>query len=314
VNNFFMRFKTFLKGNTVLRDAGRTVFLIFGRGRRKRTIAYLRKRCGHIINGCRTAAGRPCGDRAEIADSGSGNYRVWVCWLQGEENMPDLVKMCYASLLKNAGGRDVTLITFDNYTRFVDIPGYIVEKHGKGMIHNIQFSDIIRSFLLCAHGGLWIDATYYVSGGLPDFSGLEFYTPRWNRGSKKWPEMLYMESLLYCRRPQNALASFLRDIFTYYWKHENRLIDYLMLSASIECAYRDIPAVKSLMDAVPTAGQGAYDLYYSLNDPCDAAKYEALCGEIVFHKLTYKESFKKYTKDGKLTFYGRLWQEYERGG
>jgi hypothetical protein len=285
---------------------------MLGRGRRKRTVAYLRKRYGHVIGIYRDSGGQPPCVGAGVPGCGDEGYRVWVCWLQGEENMPELVKMCYASLLRNANGHDVTLITFDNYAQFVDIPGHIIEKSRKGVISNIQLSDIIRSFLLARYGGFWIDSTCYVSGLLPDFGELEFWTARWDRGCKKWPGMQYNQSLFYFHSKGNALARFLRDIFTAYWENENRLIDYLLISAAIECAYNDIPAVKSLMDAVPTAGQGAYDLYYSLNDPYDEARYDALRGEIRFHKLTYKEDFKKYANDGNLTFYGHLWQEYSR--
>ena len=39
---------------------------------------------------------------------------VWVCWLQGEEKMPDIVRICYKSLLKHSADKKVNLVTSDN--------------------------------------------------------------------------------------------------------------------------------------------------------------------------------------------------------
>jgi hypothetical protein len=316
MNKFIYRLKAFLKGNIALRDAVRKASVIFWKHTRRKTIAHIKKRYGDIIEKYNSSVDsidtHNEEDSAKTIRGGAG-YQVWVCWLQGEENMPALVKMCYATLLKNADGHKINLITFDNYREFTDIPDYIIEKHKKNIIHNIQLSDIIRVFLLSKHGGLWIDATYYVSGKLPTFDGLSFWTPKWNGGREQHPSGLYLESLLYCRYPNNVLTCFLRDIFVNYWKNENKLIDYLLLSASIECAYNNIKQVKDLIDAIPLAKRGFYDLYYSTHLEYDENEYKSLCGEIQFHKLTYKEIFKEYTKGEKLTFYGHLWQEYKRG-
>jgi hypothetical protein len=314
VKKFIFRLKTFLKGNTTLRDAVRRVFAASYRSRRKKTMTYLKKRYGHIFekyNSREDCAGGDAGS-TETATGGE-KYQVWVCWFQGEENMPAVVKMCYKSLLKNAGGHKVNLITFDNWREYVDIPDYIIEKHKKNIIHNIQFSDIIRVFLLSRHGGMWVDATQYVSGELPDLNGLPFWTPRWTDGNRKFASMLYLESVLFCRYPGNILACFLRDIFVDYWKNENKLIDYTLLSATIECAYNNISRIKDLIDAVRFTKRGCYDLYYCLNLPYDEGEYDSICGEVLFHKFTYKEEFKEYAKNGELTFYGRLLREYGSG-
>lgn len=310
MNKHIIKLKTFLKGNTALRDAVRAVKAASGRNARKKTLAYLKKHYGDIIEKYNSAVDSV---NAKTAFGGA-DYPVWVCWLQGEKNMPPIVKMCYRSLLKNAGGRKINLITFDNYRTFADIPDYIIEKHAKNIIHNTQLSDIIRVFLLCEHGGLWIDATHYVSGNLPAFGELPFWTPRWNNGCKKgWTSLSYMESLLYCGYTNNILMRFLKDIFVNYWKNEDKLIDYLLLSASIECAYNNIERIRNLIDAVPLEKRGYYDLYYSMNLPYNENEYKALCDAIRFHKLTYKENFKERAKAGELTFYGYLRQEYERG-
>jgi hypothetical protein len=310
MKKFIFRLKTFLKGNTALRDAVRRAFAASDRNRRKKTVAYLKKRYGHIFeryNGSEDCAAGAA-DSAQTATCGE-KYPVWVCWFQGEENMPAVVKMCYKSLLKNAGGHKVNLITFDNYRNYADIPDYIIEKHKRGIIRNEQFSDIIRVFLLVKYGGLWVDATHYVSGELPSFDGLPFWTPKWNNGRGAFSSMPYLQSVLYCRNHDNILMRFLKDIFIEYWKNENKLIDYLLISAAIDCAYGNIARIKDLIDAVPFANRGCYDLYYCLNLPYDDGEYKSVCGEVLFHKFTYKEDFREYAKNGDITLYGRLLRE-----
>lgn len=40
--------------------------------------------------------------------------RIWFCWLQGMENAPELVKVCYESLCKNINDREIVVLTNEN--------------------------------------------------------------------------------------------------------------------------------------------------------------------------------------------------------
>ena len=97
---------------------------------------------------------------------------IWVMWWQGEEAMPDIVKICYASIRKNAGKHPVHLITAQNYKEF--LTGYpynpqIEQFFSKKMIGVTHFSDIIRFCLLYIHGGIWLDSTLYITKPIDDF-------------------------------------------------------------------------------------------------------------------------------------------------
>ncbi len=50
----------------------------------------------------------------------TGGDTIWICWLQGEKEMPDIIRLCYDSVKKMSGSKIVQLITFDNITDFVD--------------------------------------------------------------------------------------------------------------------------------------------------------------------------------------------------
>ena len=40
--------------------------------------------------------------------------KIWICWFQGEDKAPDLVKKCIDSVRKHASGYDVIILTEDN--------------------------------------------------------------------------------------------------------------------------------------------------------------------------------------------------------
>lgn len=59
--------------------------------------------------------------------------RIWICWWQGLEQAPELVKVCVNSIQKNAGNHRVIVLTDDNYKDYVDIPEWVEEKRIKGL-------------------------------------------------------------------------------------------------------------------------------------------------------------------------------------
>ena len=107
-------------------------------------------------------------DRAKLPHEHSN--KVWVCWLQGMEKAPDIVKKCYQSLLDNLNGKEIVLLTDENYKDWVSFPNHIQEKIDNGTIYRTHMTDLLRLELLEHYGGTWIDATVFCSGkNIPSF-------------------------------------------------------------------------------------------------------------------------------------------------
>ena len=85
--------------------------------------------------------------------------RVWFCWLQGLEQAPPLVKLCYEALRQKLPDREIVVIDAKNVFDYITLPEEIVEKWKRGIIGPAHFSDLIRLELLVRYGGYWIDAT-----------------------------------------------------------------------------------------------------------------------------------------------------------
>ena len=121
---------------------------------------YLRRNYSGIIN---QYAKKPADELTAIYNQSP----IWVCWWDGKENMPEIVKVCFQSVCNHSAGHPVRLVTKHNYQEYVIIPVYIVEKFNRGMITITHFSDILRMSLLCQHGGFWVDATILMTKPLP---------------------------------------------------------------------------------------------------------------------------------------------------
>ena len=85
--------------------------------------------------------------------------KVWVCWLQGYDKAPHIVKRCIDSIRQHSRGLDTVVIDNTNIHDYITIPRHISEKYEKGIIPNAHYSDYIRVSLLALHGGIWIDST-----------------------------------------------------------------------------------------------------------------------------------------------------------
>ena len=101
----------------------------------------------------------------ELLTPGGGyDGKIWRLWLQGEDNAPEVCKACLRSLRYWHSDKKIITLDKNNISDYIDLPGYIIDKHEKGIISHTHFSDIIRAELLTQHGGTWIDATVYCTG------------------------------------------------------------------------------------------------------------------------------------------------------
>ncbi|MBQ4284557.1 MAG: DUF4422 domain-containing protein [Lachnospira sp.] len=240
----------------------------------------------------------------------NGKIPVWVLWLQGMEQAPELVRMCVKSLENNIP-KDVAelrVLTIDNLADYIRVPDWIMKKVNEGTISLTHFSDIIRMGLLYRYGGMWIDATYYVNR--PMHKGMferEFFTLR--QAKSKWRadivQARWAGNFLVVK-PGNLLAKFVLEAFYEYWKVSDKMIDYFLIDYVIALAYNTLPQVKEMIDNCPYSEPQIFELAEVLNSKWSQEKIEALTADTAFFKLSYKVPVAKENVVGEKTFYGYL--------
>lgn len=233
------------------------------------------------------------------------NRKIWVCWLQGEANMPDIVRTCYNSVKANANGREVVLITNDNVEKYISIPKFIKDKVNNGKMSRTHLADYIRISLLKNYGGLWIDATVLVTDKINIDCKLPFFS------IKQKPDSIHFVSqyrwavwILGCS-PQigKILFDCLENLFKAYLKKYSLFIDFFLFDYFLAVMYDEIPLVKQLVDNCPYNNPNAYELGALLNKEFNEDAFVQLKENNTFHKLSWKQSYFMHTADDKPTFY-----------
>lgn len=233
------------------------------------------------------------------------NRKIWVCWLQGEANMPDIVRTCYNSVKANANGREVVLITNENVEKYISIPKFIKDKVNNGKMSRTHLADYIRISLLKNYGGLWIDATVLVTDKINIDCKLSFFS------IKQKPDSIHFVSqyrwavwILGCS-PQigKILFDCLENLFKAYLKKHSLFIDFFLFDYFLAVMYDEIPLVKQLVDNCPYNNPNAYELGNLLNKEFNEDAFLQLKKNNTFHKLSWKQPYFMHTADDKPTFY-----------
>ncbi len=238
---------------------------------------------------------------------------VWCCWWQGEEGMPEIIKVCTESIKRaTPDGVNFVLLTKDNFSQYLSLPQYILDKLNNGVMSITAFSDILRVNLLSKYGGFWIDATVFIPSSMPkEWFERVYFTQKFNLAENcpgeaclgKWA------GFLQCGIAEFPLFAYVRDAYNQWWKKYDYLIDYVILDYMIMSAYHQIPYIKDIIDSVPTNNEKIWAMQKMLALPYDEKEYTAHSATQYFNKLARTLTPAK-EKDGQLTYYGFMCEKF----
>ena len=226
------------------------------------------------------------------------NYQVYFCWLQGEENLPPVVRCCYNSLKQNAGRYKVVFIDEKNLSNYVDIAPHILKKFRAGKISRTHFSDILRVNLLERHGGLWLDSTILVTDPLENHKDLlekPFFTAKFdpeksyknryasNISFGRWAGFIQGTSIIH-----NPLHVFAKEFLNEYLHDFDRFARYVLLDYIINLAYENIPSVREEIRAVPVNNVEIRYIQQRRNDPYAKFPLDKILKDNFLHKQSWK--------------------------
>lgn len=234
--------------------------------------------------------------------------KVWICWFQGIDKAPELVKICYESLKKNLKDKEIVVITSENIQDYVQFPDYIQEKWEKGIITHTHMTDLLRLELLIRYGGTWIDSTVLCTrdiAEIPDYyfeSDLFFYQclKPGRDGHATVLSSWYMSAA-----SNNRILMATKHLCYEYWKKNNDMVDYFLLHDFFQMAleyYED-----DWHTVIPVSNSTPHILLLRLFDKYDEKLFEYIKQQTPFHKLSYK--FSDEQKIMKDTFYTHLLED-----
>ena len=242
---------------------------------------------------------------------------IWTMWQQGEANMPEVVKASTKTIKDFAkrNGCEFILLTDENLVDFIDIPTDIIEKYKRKELTAAHYSDIIRFSLLYQYGGIWMDATLFVSpyATLEMFKG-EFFSlnhppilpEKLERaiGDFKW------SGFLLAGKKEKSYFKHIRDLYIYFIRKYPVFIHYLMMDYFILSEYELNDEFKDLADELPVLApaERVWFLRDHANDIFDDDIWEEVLKTTPIMKTTYKINPEELIPQSYLykLFYGEL--------
>lgn len=238
---------------------------------------------------------------------------IWWCWLQGIGAVPPIVRACYNSIKQHITDREIKVIDEKNWSEYVELPGYIVEKWGKGQIPAALFSDLLRLQLLIRYGGTWIDSTVFCSAGgeMENSTAQEYldadlflfqYTPRGISGG------IQISNWFISAYSNNEVLIVLRDMLFAYWNDYNCTLDYYIFHLFFSMVAEEYP---EQIAAMPYGcSMDSLVLLHHWGEKFDQQKWDKLTSRVPVHKLAFRVN--DSVKNDKENYYNHILSEYGR--
>lgn len=244
---------------------------------------------------------------------------IWQLWFQGEENANNMIKQCFKSV-KNQMGDEYKIIILNekNIQDYLDFPNFILEKikqktFGEKTI--VFFSDLLRVSLLATYGGIWCDASIFLSDKIPQaLRDKEFFaferaqnkpnkeelkkiikSPYFSYGYFNWNKdfMVRIFSSFIIAKANNIFICALRDILMSYWQKEKNAINhyYFALHVIYELLKQNNYIINESYEN--KSDIECHLLQFHAKDKFDRRLWEEIKKQSFLHKLTHFRTIKR---------------------
>lgn len=232
-----------------------------------------------------------------------GKKIIWQFWQQGiDEKTPKLVRTCLDSVKKHSNGYDVIVLSKETLHEYIDeLPDFIWEKFGTGGFNFPKIANLVRLQLLSAYGGVWLDATIYLTRPLaeswlrqdffmlqrtdtppPDVKKFTWFDPiglSWDEAS-----LVGIQNSFIIAKPHHKIIDDLLSIHFEYWKKEPQINHYFFFQIMFNRMMRHEEWKSLNCEAVCYAD--FHRLLVAGLDRFDQQLYDEITARWGIHKLT----------------------------
>lgn len=214
--------------------------------------------------------------------------RIFTVWLQGEDKAPGIVKACLRSIRRNCCQE---LIVLDEHSLqdWIQLPEPILRKWKEGKIGPAHFTDICRTELIYRHGGIWLDATAFVTRPVPEeILNEDFFI--FMSGDRLTGSYAFVQNCFFRARKGNCLIKAWNKAIQAYWLREDSIIDYFMHQLMLEMTVSCNPEAARLFDKMPKIIQDpTHALWWDWKDkPFDKKTFDRVTAGAFFQKTEYR--------------------------
>lgn len=229
--------------------------------------------------------------------------KIWILWLQDMKNAPDVVKLCYNSVLKNKpDDYEVILLNEHNIGNYISIEKRVTELYKKGCVGVQLYSDIIRLELLTKYGGTWIDATvFFANKNYPSYffdSDLFMFLTLW---PATWSIPTVMNSWFISSKSNNKILLLTKKLMYEYFKKNKYICDYWLISDMFEIAKEVF--IDEFENIIPFSVSNATILHQRLPKKNNERIYLEAIKLCPIQKLNWRYDEKALNQEGTLYKY-----------
>ena len=232
---------------------------------------------------------------------------IWQYWGQGIDSpdLPETVRLCFKSVDNHSGDYTVIRLDNNNIHDYLDLPDFVWQKKTNPQFKHAFFADLLRLALLDVYGGVWLDATIYLSSPLAELSNLSEHdsffmyqrdvtkTDReeWialNKAYFSWDEnhkINVLNSIIYGQKNSQVIHTCL-DMLLNFWRTQEHIPHYFFFQIMFDHLINNQLATyqcKIIDDTEP------HLLVKVLDEPFDKDDYDKIIGQVNTHKLRYKK-------------------------
>ena len=228
---------------------------------------------------------------------------IWQYWAQGldSKSMPQLINICFQSVEKYSQDYTLIRVSDENINEFLEFPDWLKEKVQH--LTRALFSDLLRCLLLSKYGGLWLDATTFLTGVPPSYlfgSDLFMYQRDDSELNKEFWENTFayywswspnflvkaLTGIMYASKGSKVVED-LASLQLSYWKSNTQSPNYFFIQILIELYFRKHPQYrpKIVNDTIP------HLLRQYINEcPVPGYSIDDILRKTTLHSLNYKNS------------------------
>lgn len=215
---------------------------------------------------------------------------IWQFWDNpAGRTTPGIVKASIKSVDKFKGNFDHIVLDNSTIGDYSDLPGYIQDKFKNGQIDYMHFSDLLRLNLLKNHGGIWLDATGYMTDFVPQNILEEDFFVFLTGKLTHYPYSFMQNCFIRAKKGSYLCDAWYRMCIAY-WKNETEAVDYFQHQLMFKALVSHQAKAKNLFNHMPQISEDEIQHFVGDNllKKFDADEWERIKKASFFQKTTYK--------------------------
>lgn len=224
--------------------------------------------------------------------------KIFSIWLQGEDAAPEIVKACWRSIRHNCT-QELVVLDDVSLWKWIELPDHIMHLWKSGRMKPAHFSDICRIELLYRYGGIWFDATDFVTSPVPAWViDEDFFIYIGGKAVKG--ALSFVQNCFFRAKKGNYILKVWREAVFAYWKMDERAVTYfihqLLLKKAVDCN----PLAGEYFSRMPHVPQDCtHMLWWAYRDrPFDRKVFSDITSGAVFQKTEYKSASARHPLPG----------------